>query len=1038
MKKTSVLDLIYFKLSKSKANFFKSIHTKMKTSFFYFHQLRFVSIFIIILPFVVGCNNKSDTTLSPQDALSAFEIELGFKIELLAAEPLISDPVDMEIDEYGRLYVIEMHGYPLDLGGSGKIKLLSDTDGDGVMDKSTLFAEGLILPNSIMRWKKGILVTDAPNVLYMEDRDGNGKAEVIDTLLTGFALSNPQHNLNNPLLGLDNWIYLAHEGAVKTETYKKELGDLGTEIYFPGKPDAPRLGINATGRMVRFQPDQNKLEITSSYTQFGHAFDAWGHHLLVSNANHIFQEVVAQTYLSRNHDLLVSNATQNLSDHGDAAEVFPITVNPQNQLLTDVGVITSACGLTTYLGGAFPAPFDDNVTFVAEPVSNLIHVDKLKEQGSTFIASRILEHKEFLASTDARFRPVNMYIGPDGALYVIDYYRQIIEHPEWMSDDVVKSGDLYNDSDKGRIYRITPTNSKSADWTKGLSLGDASVQQLVEHLANPNVWWRQNAQRLLVDRADKQSILSLLKMTGNTDSPMGRLHALWTLEGMGELKPEQIEKALGDPVSGIRENAIKLAELHLADAPQLTKSLLLLQADTDAKVRFQLLCTLGFVPTPEAAEARHKILFTDMQDNWVQIAALSASSSESESLLEVMLENFRNDVPAHASMVQRLASMIATKGNTAAIKTFIKSATRPVLENQSTWQAPMLDGIAQGIESIKMKNPVTEMEENLLVQTFFESPSTSIRKASLHLLKTIGISNNPKSNAAMGKAISLATNQDQSDIKRADGIEFIGLRNPAPYASILMQLFTPQEELSIQLAALRTLSLIPDTTVCQYLIKQWPVLTPDIQDAAVSTFMVNIKRVTMLLQAIESGKIQVASISWPRKVRMMAASDEAVRNRARALFTKNDEQEVNKKYKQALALKGDGAKGIKVFEQNCAICHQVRGKKGLAIGPDLGTVHNWSKEAIMANILAPNLSISSGYDLWSVELQNGESLQGMIASETPEAITLRNSGSADKTVSRKNIKSIKALSISLMTSGLENQINQQQMADLLDFLKQNK
>ncbi|MBA4056161.1 MAG: dehydrogenase, partial [Marivirga sp.] len=208
---------------------------KKLMSYLAFHSTLplFLSIGAICL---ASCQKKSSGF---EDPLSAFSLADGFRIELLASEPLIADPVDMEIDEYGRLYVVEMHGYPLDKSGTGKIKILTDTDADGRFDKSTIFADGLILPNSIMRWKKGVIVTDAPNVLYFEDRDGDGRAEIRDTLLTGFALSNPQHNLNSPVLGIDNWIYLAHEGAVTTETYKDEFGDRGKEIYFPGQPKSP-------------------------------------------------------------------------------------------------------------------------------------------------------------------------------------------------------------------------------------------------------------------------------------------------------------------------------------------------------------------------------------------------------------------------------------------------------------------------------------------------------------------------------------------------------------------------------------------------------------------------------------------------------------------------------------------------------------------------------------------------------------------------------------------------------------------------------
>ena len=979
---------------------------------------------------------KESSSIPQDDPLSTFELEAGFKIEILAAEPLIGDPVDMEIDEFGRLYVVEMPGYPLDKSGSGSIKLLTDTDGDGRMDKSTVFAEGLVLPNSIMRWKKGVMVTDAPNVLYFEDTDGDGRAEVRDTLLSGFALSNPQHNLNSPLLGIDNWIYLAHEGAVGTDIYQKEFGDPGTEIIFPHHPQSSKLGINAAGRAVRFRPDQHELEMTSSHSQFGHTFDAWGHHLEVGNSNHIYQEVVSETYLRRNPNLLISDATQVLSDHGRSAEVFPITRNPEHQLLTDIGVITSACGLTAYLGGAFHPPFD-NVTFVAEPVSNLVHVDKLESHGSTFTASRIHAHKEFLASTDAMFRPVNMYVGPDGALYVIDYYRQIIEHPEWMGEEVIKSGALYNGADKGRIYRIAPTNALPANWTKGLSLGEASNAQLVEKLASPNIWWRQNAQRLLIDRAAKDVVPTLVTMTNNPAFPLGRLHALWTLEGLGELRREQIEKALKDPVAGIRENAIKLAELHLSDAPQLGKTLLSLQNDQDPKVRFQLVCTLGFLDTPEATEVRHKILLQDINDEWVQVAALSASASQTSALLDFVLKNFMGAIPAYSSLVQRLTAMIGAAGDPSAIRQLIQNATRNN-STDNTWQGPALIGLAEGIKSNKSTAVISEAEQALLINTFFNHPSDPVRKASFNLLKEVGIKNETQAKNAIAKAVTIAKDPRQPDVKRAEAIDFLSMRNPSPYASLLMNLLVPTQELSIQLAALRTLSAIPDTTVCSYLLKQWPVLTPEIRDAAVKAFLDNDERVAILLNAIEAGKILPTELNWGRKVGLMIQSNEKLRNQARVLLTKNDNKGANAAYQEALDMKGDAINGKKVYLQQCALCHQIRGKEGVELGPDLGTIHNWSKEAIMANVLAPNQSISSGYDLWAVELTNGESAQGIIASETPGAITLRNNGIQERTINRQDIKSLKALSMSAMPTGLEKQISLQQMADLLAFLKENK
>lgn len=1006
-------------------------------NFFSFRLCR--SFFTIIAAIMPGCDNEmpSDSGVKAQDALSTFKVADGFKIEMIASEPLISDPVDMEIDEYGRMYVVEMHGYPLDKTGTGKIILLGDTDADGIMDKRTVFKEGLTLPTSIMRWKKGVIVTDSPYIFYLEDTDDDGVANLMDTLLTGFALTNPQHNLNNPIYGLDNWIYVAHEGAVNTRDYVEEFGDEGTEIYYPGKPNSIRLPQNADGLSIRFRPDYDQLEMTSTRCQFGHTFDEFGHWFGCNNSNQGYHEVMPRRYLERNPDLLISNATQSMSDHLNAAEVFPTTINPDRQLLTNVGVMTSACGLTTYLGDAFPAPFNKNVTFIAEPVSNLVHVDALRDSGASFVASRIFPNDEFLTSTDAWSRPVNLYVGPDGALYVLDYYRLVIESPEWMSEQAIAEGGLYKGSDQGRIYRITPTNAKSADWMKGLDLGHADNNTLVENLANPNLWWRLNAQRLLVDRSDKSVIPALVKMVGNSASAMGRLHALWTLEGIGELKADQIEVALKDTVAGIRENAIRLAELHLSSSPHLAAALLPLQADVDAKVRFQLLLTLGFLDNPESAKVRNNLLFSDINDKWVQIAALSASSSQTAPLLNEVLRQFRNDNRAYVSLVQRLTAMVGGGADPEAIHQLIKKGTD--LKSPNGAQAPILKGLAEGIENRKLPFAVSFADQHLLVKAFFEDVSGELRTASLQLLKTIGVSNESLKSSSVARAVLIAGDSSLADNKRADAIDFISLGDPSSEIMLLKKFLVPQEQPMVQLAALRTLSLIPSSNVCEYLIEQWPVLTTTIREAAIGVFVANPERIAILIDALEKGQIQTGSVSFSRSVHLMQVSDESMRNRARVLFTKNQEEakKINEKYQAALDLAGDPAKGKEVYTQNCAICHQVRGKMGVLIGPDLGTIHNWKKEDLLANILDPNLSIFPGYDFWEFELKSGESLQGIIASETPTAITVRNNGKLDRIINRQDVKSLKSLNISAMPSGLEKNINTQAMADLLAFLRQN-
>jgi len=694
---------------------------------------------------MVGCKSSSSSPFSEsaQAALSTFTIEPGFKVELVAADPLISDPVDMEVDEYGRMYVVEMPGMPLDKSGKGRVMLLTDTNGDGKMDSSTVFADSLILPTGVMRWKKGVIVTDPPNVYYMEDTNNDGKADIKKTMLTGFDTSNLEANVNNPLYGLDNWIYLAVLPVGKS-----------SGIHYAGD-----TSMVLPESSVRFRPEQHKLESLSGKTQFGQTFDQWGNDLMVNNSNHIYQEVIAARYLDRNPDLVVSNATQTLADH---SEVFSTTKNPEYQMLTNIGVFTSACGLTAYLGGAFPDKYNSDVTFVCEPVSNLVHVDHLVPDGVTSKAKSMLAHKDFLTSTAPSCRPVNTYIGPDGALYVVDFYRQVIEGPEFMSEDVLKKVNLYNGTGKGRIYRISATDAAPPKWTSGLKLGDASDEELVNKLEDKNVWWRLNAQRLLVDRNSDKALPLLTKMAQNSKSSMGRLHALWTLEGMDKLTSDLIINALKDTVAGIRENAIKLAELHLDKDANLVPALLTLQDDADAKVRFQLLCTLGFINKPEANEVRQHLLFKEINDRWMQIAALSAASSQSVDLLNAVLAKYDPSVSAYGSLVQLLGGIIGKSQNTPVIEQFLQKAINNAKAEKSTWEAPLIEGIAQGLGNRTTQPANIGAERNLLVGASLENASNAVRRGALHVLQIIGLPEGAQAKAAMSKALQIAENESLS------------------------------------------------------------------------------------------------------------------------------------------------------------------------------------------------------------------------------------------------------------------------------------
>ncbi len=995
--------------------------------------------FIPVLILLFSCQQKKQKSngAPPESAVSTMTVPAGFKIELVAAEPLIADPVAMEVDESGNLYVLEMHGYPLDKSGSGVVKLLSDTDGDGFPDKSTIFADKLILPSGIMRWKKGLLVVDVPDILYLEDSTGDGIADIKKKVLTGFALSNPQHNANTPLYGLDNWIYIAHEGEITPKIYTAEFGDTGAIIRFPDNPSAPTLPRNANNRNIRFQPDECKLEMLAGESQYGQTFDNWGHHFLTSNANHIFHEAIQARYLDQNPNLLIADATQDIPDHGNAAEVFPITQNPLHQLLTDVGVITSSCGITWYQGGLFPDSFNQ-VTFIAEPVHNLVHADKISSSGTSYVAGRLYPKKEFLASTDPWFRPVQFYIGPDGALYIIDYYRQIIEHPEWMSEEVTRSGALYNGSNQGRIYRVSPTNTPPLNWNNKIALKDATIKELVAQLSNPNIWWRRNAQRLLKDKADTSAITVIKTFLDTATSPLAIVHALWTLEGLEATDEKMLAFYLDHSTPQIRENAIKISELHLAEMPALEKILTTMQTDPDPRVRYQLLCTLGLLKTKSAELAKQMILMADIEDKWVQIAALAASPGKEWALME-KVKNSSTNLQSEGRQLFFLntGAVIGLSGQEEDIKKLIRTATVSKPASDSWWKAALLEGLLKGISAKGVPEFKTDAEKNMLLTLFNQGTDPTLRRSGLRLLSALGIQEKPETTATLETAAIIAADRQSDERYREDALLLLSLQPGSASEKLLHNLISPSEPENLQKMAVRTIFRQSGTKACYSILQSWKMLTPGVRDVAMDQFLGTTENINILLDALQKGEIQSSSIGWRRMVELMNNDDPLIREKSRKLLTSviDNRDKAYRKFEPALNLAGNAADGSGIFRQNCALCHQLGGTSGTAFGPDLASIRNREKSFILADIINPNRSIADGYENWVVTFQDGRKQRGIISSENSSAVTLREAGGMETTIQRSQIQTIEADKTSAMPPGLEANLSIQQMADLLEYLK---
>ncbi len=967
---------------------------------------------LIFLPLWSDTVPADGPPFEPQEALETIKVPDGLRVDLVAAEPLVADPVAMDIDEYGRIWVAEMPGYPLDIGGSGRIKILHDTNQDGQPDSAALFADGLRLPTGIMRWKDGVLVTDPPDILYLPDTDGDSRADSHIVVLTGFALSNPQHNTNSPLYGLTNWIYVANNSTIWwTEKYADPFGDQGDHVYFPDSPEGKRLPRNAADRNVRFRPDTYELELLGGRSQFGHTFDAWGRHFLVDNSHHHSVEALASQYLERRPDVPIQTTVHRTPDHGDAAEVYPITINPIHQLLTDRGVFTSACALTWQLGGLLPAPFDSNITLVAEPVHNLVHIDRVVPDGPVFRSERVLEKREFLTSTDSWFRPVNFTIGPDGAIYVVDYYRQIIEHPEWMDDSLAASGDLHQGTDRGRIYRIVPENTPELDWHGKLNLANAAIDELVSRLTSENIWWRRNAQRILVSRNHQDAVALLSEMAESSTSALGRLHALWTLNGLGALTTSQITLALDDPHPGVRENAIRLAELVLPDNPELGQNLLTMTEDPDVRVRYQLLNTLGFLPGSDAAKL--KLLEQNIESEWFQTAALLALDISVLDLMQTAVYEFT--APDHIidPFVLRLARILARTNGLV-----------PALTNEWPALAARLEGAAEGLQERQDKLAISPELSGRLAELAL-APDDDLGKSAVALLEAVIL---PESKR-LGQAQLIATDINQTVETRVRAVRILSLT--PENIEILAALLGPSYPVEVQLASVEALGAQPGTGPAQLLLQSWPNLSPRSRNRALDQFSSQ-DRADLLITALEEGAVLPEEITWHQRVRLMRDTVEPVRSRARAILKVKDTTP------GALSIPDGPGKidhGQVLFENLCAQCHMAGEVGAGTIGPDLATVQHWPRHALLAELQNPSQRIASGYESWRLTRTNGSTIEGTIVSETSSAITI-STLTEMVVVPRQDVKELTAIPGSFMPPGLNMALEPDDLRDLLSFLRQ--
>jgi putative membrane-bound dehydrogenase-like protein len=927
--------------------------------------------------------------MSPKESLAAIRVRAGFAAELVASEPLVMDPIDIAWGPDGRLWVVEMADYPLGLDGKGKpggrIRVLEDTDGDGKYDKSTVFLEPIAYPTGVMPWRKGVIITAAPAVLYAEDTDGDGKADVVRPLFSGFAEGNQQHRVNGPRWGLDNWVYLAN-------------GDSG------GRVKSVKTGkeVDIRGRDLRVRPDDGAMDLQTGQAQYGRNRDDWGDWFGCNNSRPLWHYVLNDSDLRRNPFLIPPRPTREVPEIPGAAPVYPIsrTLARFNDLHT-ANRFTSACSSNVYRDDLFGPLYTGNV-FTCEPVHNLVSRLVLTPDGVTFTGKRAHgeEKSEFLASSDNWFRPTAVHTGPDGALYVVDMYRQVIEHPQWIPADWQKELDLRAGHDKGRIYRVAPVGAARRPIPR---LDKLTTAELVAALDTTSGWQRDMVQMMLVWKADQAAVEPLRQIAKSCQVSAARMQALCTLDGIGALTADDVRRGLADSHPGVRRHAVRLARGLLADVA-VADALLARIDDPDPKVRLELACALGDLPEAKAGPAIARMALAARGDEYILAAVFSSLSANNVGPALTTLLADEKSLSVAAAAVEGLFRMAAALGDEATLTRAAEAIGMPPAGPPPPWKMAALAGLLDGLDT---------------------RPAASRPK-----LEPVA--------AWLDTARKIAVNEEAGEADRVAAIRLLPRKGNAgrDAVPVYAELLGPRNPPAVQEAALAAVVRIGSPEAADGLLAGWKAMSPRLRGRVVDAMVSRDAWADRLVRAVEGGKVPVGHIDATARQRLTRHNNPFIRARADKLFasgTSPDRAKVIEEYLKAMPAKGDPNNGRQVFRKTCAACHRLE-DQGHAVGPDLMTTTDKPADWFLTAILDPNRAVEDRYVEYQARTADGRTISGLLAAETGVGITLRAAEGKEETISRRDLEALVSTGRSPMPDGLEKDVSPQAMADLLAYI----
>jgi putative membrane-bound dehydrogenase-like protein len=955
-----------------------------------------------------------NSPVSAQESLSLLELaDPRLKIELAAAEPQVLDPVAMAFDENGRMWVVEMGDYPngpkpgaLPLS---RIRLLEDRDGDGFFETAHDFRDHLLFATGIQPWRGGVIVTLSGRVVWMKDTDGDGKADVEETWFTGFSEQNPQLRANHPTFALDNRVYIAN--GLRG----------GNVIARKSDWSAAAKAVSISGRDFSFDPLRGMYAAVSGVGQFGMTFDEFGNRFVCSNRNPCQHVVLNEADMARTPWAAVASVMHDVSPAGDASHVYPLTRAWTTSTL-HAGQFTAACGVTIYRGDLLGDAYCGN-SFTCEPTGNLVHRDVLEPDGATFRSRTADAGVEFLASRDEWFRPVNLANGPDGGLYVVDMYRAVIEHPEWVPDELKHRPDERFGDDRGRIYRIIPAGFRREPRSQSRpAIGAASTSELVALLEHANGWHRETAARLLYERQDKSARSALERLVSRGTCSQARALSLFALDGLGELSPDAVLKAMADRDPRVRACAVRLGRRWLAgDRGLRTRLIAMAGAEPNPRVCFEVALALGdVIGDATAVTALARLAIRGREDEWSRRAAATSLGRKGAAVFAQVIRgldsNQGGQFGADASLAGELAEVVGAAPHLRAAEEGFRSLE--VL-----------------IEAVGQQRP-DPRKAGILLSAFNGLARGVSRRGGSVGPKPIGLRPEPQM-----RIIAIATRiaeQDKRPAQRRAAIDVLRTTSdPAKVPAVLTQLAIGEPDESVRLAALSALCVFSDPEIGQRVLSNFHAETPPVRRAILDVLLSDTSRTRQLLDALEAHRISVAELDPSRVAQLVHHRDTDVRKRAESLLAvavPADRRKVIAEYQKSLTLLSDPKRGRDVFAKNCTACHRI-GDLGVNVAPDIGDSRTMTPAQILVDILDPNRKVDNNFFSYTVITTDGKVYTGIVATETTTSVTLRQPENKTVSLLRDQIEQIHSNGVSLMPVGLEKNIDSQQMADLLSFVK---